>query len=328
MENLQLSRQHFISLAYNMNRSEFPNVDPLYRFLFGASSVQTIFFRLMAWLPKSQRDDGAVYKSAAELGYETGFSARTVERAHKMLEMLGFRTFIKKANGTPTNHYVFDSKKFFQYVADKLKVTVEQIRKWMGIAEAGKQAGDKMSESGVHRNLDSATMSESGAKSDPPSETVAETVPTNWRSEVRNDGGLDSDIVSATLTKIETTEEPNNKKETPTQTPSEYELRQKYLEAKGFRYGCSPEHLKKEIYRLHLLIPATHSQIEGWINEYGFRRVNNVMTYAAKNPQKVRKPLSWVTSALKNKYELPKDWMMVSNSLDYSAGPYSAFVLT
>ena len=86
MEKMQLSYSHFVALARNMHDPRFPNVHPLCRFLFEKTSVEKAFFHLILWLPKSKRADGSIYKSAAELGYQTGYCSRTMERTRKPLE--------------------------------------------------------------------------------------------------------------------------------------------------------------------------------------------------------------------------------------------------
>jgi DnaD/phage-associated family protein len=135
MEKLQLSRQSFRQLVRKMDNPEFPTDESLLMFLFGTPTAIAVFIELVKWLPYSKRPDGSIYKSDAELGAAIRRSAKSVGRARQILKEAGFTIYIKKANGTPTNHYRFDEEKFLQFMANKLNTNVETLREWFKTAK-------------------------------------------------------------------------------------------------------------------------------------------------------------------------------------------------
>jgi hypothetical protein len=323
MENLQLSRpnnltyHHFAALARSMKDPRFPHADPIYRLLFGPASVQTIFFNLVHWMPKSKRKDNAVYKSARELARETGYSSRTIERATSALHKMGFSTFVKKANGTPTTHYTFDLEKFFQYVASKLNLDVERVRAWMGNPVIGNHSERRAADaSGAAQNGGMKTAVES------------ETFPNKSQSSLRTNVGVDSDKTAASITTSPNKQESNiekNNQESPTN--STMTLIERIT-------GKPPEQdnvvvvqassLKMEIHSLATMLRIQHAIIERWVTQYGLVRVKDIARRAVEDP-KVRNPGGWAKLALERGYQwaekVPED-----SGEKYITGRYAAFI--
>lgn len=314
MENLQLpqpnnlSHRHFIALVQNMKDPDFPNIEPLYRFLFGPASVRVIFFRLIYWMPKTKREDGKVYKSANQLAYETGYSARTVERARLSLKALGFETHIHKANGTPTNHYLFDLEKFLQYVATKLKTTVEQVRTWMGnpvIVQIPQKATKQVAESTHNDGVNPAEMAESS--------------PNMSRSSIGTTGGVDSAKTGASLTTNGKTEKTNSIQsniETATTEYPPYTKKEVVVDSSS---------LKMEIYSFAATLKIQYALIERWIVQYGLERVKDVAKRAVEDPN-VRNPGGWAKLALEKNYQWAEKIPTVPHHKSYTDGPYASFI--
>jgi hypothetical protein len=314
MEKMQLSYSHFVALARNMHDPRFPNVHPLCRFLFEKPSVEKAFLYLIYWLPKSKRADGSIYKSAAELAHQTGYCARTMERVRKALETMGFIVYVKKANGAPTNHYRLDVEKFLQFVAEKLKTTIEQVYAWM--ANARVPAKPVQSEQ--------AQMSESEqGETAPLSETAADTS----RSESSTDVGVqESDKTGAPVTVKNTPLKADRNEKDKLISPAQATFRDRMVDRFGEkRSSFWIEELEQEIVRMSQLINTTFEEVEGWIKTYGFQAVNNYTLYASQNSYTIRHLHAWIRRALESEYKL-KDWRMRSHSMDYSAGKYADFI--
>jgi hypothetical protein len=315
MEKLQLSYQHFVALARNMRDPRFPNVHPLCRFLFEKPSVEKAFLYLIYWLPKSKRADGSIYKSATELARQTGYCSRTMERVRTVLETMGFTVYVKKANGAPTNHYRLDVEKFLHYVAAKLKTSVEQVYAWMTNTRA-----QSKTTAGV--SLLESEQPETGQMS----ETVS---PDKSRSETRKRVGVqDSDKRGATpalKSNALTADSIGNQKHISTAQATFYDrMADRFGDKRGSGFS---KKLEEEIVRIGTLVNASFEQVEGWIDTYGFHRVNNYTKYAAQKRDKVRNPRAWVQNALENDYKLDKNWRMESSGLDYCTGRYADFVI-
>ena len=130
-EKCQVTLQSLHALVKKANHHQIPSTQALVSRLFQCKSEATIFTQLLSWMPHSVREDGAVYKSAAELALETGYSTRTIERALAALRRVAFDTFVRKASGAPTTHYILNLQKLFQSIANVFSVAVAQVKEWL-----------------------------------------------------------------------------------------------------------------------------------------------------------------------------------------------------
>ncbi len=302
MSNMQLTRQHFVSLAYNMNDPAYPNADTLYPFIFGQHSVEVIFFRLVAWMPKSRRSDGAIYKSAAELAYETSFSSRTVERAQAALKKLGFKTFVQKANHSPTKHYLFDVDKFLSFVAAKFKTTTEQIVLWMTSPKQPKKKSERPSKSAPN-DYATAILSESKTDDSRPNvgvngDKMSESTAPECRSSVPQDVGDHSDKTVETVLQTET---PIFKRSWKTMG---MEGRKQLSEAMDQEFPRSER--RTEIFHLSTLLKFTPADVEDYIARCGMERIKEVGKYALEEVD-ILTPDRWTRWMLDNAWST-NDW--------------------
>jgi hypothetical protein len=128
----QITISNLNLLVRNAKHPDIPNYDALMHVFFGRKRAHiSVFNCLMRWFPRAKRADGAVYKSARELACETVSSESSVNRAIPVLREIGFDTFLKKANGAPTNHFLLNTERFIARLATVFQATVEQIRDWL-----------------------------------------------------------------------------------------------------------------------------------------------------------------------------------------------------
>lgn len=306
MEKLQLTRQQIIALAKNQDNPDLRYEKAFLMHLFGSANNVFVFENLIGWLPYSKRPDGSIYKSDAELAKETGLSKGTIERSRKILKDAGFDIYVKKANGAPTNHYRFDLEKFIQFVAGKLNAEVEKVRAWLHSLTRSKAAvkSQQSDEMDTHKPVKIT-----------PADSASGTPQTD---EITATNLLKSSTVSTA--EITTTNE---------KTSGSADDCWVY-DRKAMLYGriSSPDiqnEVRAEVHRLHLLLKLPETQIEDWINEYGYYRVNNLTRYAFED-HRVKYPESWVALGLKNKFKLDSKWQPVTSRIDYQTGPYVGFV--
>ncbi len=304
MEKLQLTRQQIITLAKNQDNPDLRYEKAFLMHLFGSANNIIIFETLIGWLPYSKRPDGSIYKSDADLAKENGLSTKTIERARKILKEAAFEVYLKKANGVPTNHYRFDLEKFIHFVAKKLNTEIEKVRAWLQNPVRSKAV--KAAE--VRQTNESA------------SDKSTKVTSSNSRNEARLTVEPASDKESKSLTASTAT--PNDNIENSLEPTPASEVTALDNAEGGFG---SDNQLKLEINRIHSILKIPHAEIEAWIKEYGFNRINNVTRYATESGE-VRYPSNWVRSALKNKIPLKSNWKEVTSYLDYTTGRYADFI--
>lgn len=130
-ERIRISETQFSNLVRGLKDPRFGDAEALYRFIFGPPSVRAIFFHLAKWMPKSRLADGSIHRSAAEIARDTGYSPGTVDHNRAALEAIGFDIKLRKANGTPTNHYALNPERFFAFMGEKLGRSPAEIRALM-----------------------------------------------------------------------------------------------------------------------------------------------------------------------------------------------------
>ena len=75
--------------------------------------------QMLYWSDKGKRKDGFVFKTKAELEYETTLSSKVQDRCRKLLESQGLlETKLIKAHGVPTLHYKMDKTAFFSKILE------------------------------------------------------------------------------------------------------------------------------------------------------------------------------------------------------------------
>lgn len=87
---------------------------------------------MLRWLlylfPKSRREDGAIYKSAAEWQAQVGLSKNQVDRLKKLiLPRCGVDVTVRKANGAPTCHYYLDGWRFLRRLGAVLRLPIPYL---------------------------------------------------------------------------------------------------------------------------------------------------------------------------------------------------------
>lgn len=109
------------NLLKSLQKPQFRRVASLCVALAGDFEGGMMLRHLLSLLPRSKREDGAVYKSATEWQAELGVTANQVYRVNKhVLPQLGFDITVKKAHGAPTNHYRLNAWAFLRRLSDVL----------------------------------------------------------------------------------------------------------------------------------------------------------------------------------------------------------------
>jgi len=300
MEKLQLTRQQIIALAKNQDDPKLRHEKAFLMHLFGSALIVDVFEILIGWLPYAKRPDGSIYKSDVELAEETGFSTKTIERARKILKESGFDIYIRKANGTPTNHYRLDLEKFIQFVSQKLKVEIEKVREWLQSPIRSKTTKARQTDVADSEQQSTST----------PTTNRTETRPTVEATFVRESKSL------TTSTTVFSNSLENNLEPTPAPEVTS-------LDNSEGGSGYEIE-LKTEINHFQSILKIPYTEIATWITESGFHRINNLTKYATESGE-VKYPSHWVRWALKNKIPLKSNWKEVNSRLDWETDPYAAF---
>lgn len=91
----------------------------IYVELLGDYNTAILLNQIIFWSDKSKRKDGYFFKTYDEWEEELCLTKYQVRRSTEKLKKLGFvETKIKKANGSPTLHYKFDSEVFADSIVE------------------------------------------------------------------------------------------------------------------------------------------------------------------------------------------------------------------
>lgn len=154
-------------LVKSLKREEYKAVDALLRAVADDFAGGVMLNWLLDWLPKAGRADGAVYKSAPEWQSYVGLTRHQVDRVNKhILPKCGFTITIKKANGSPTNHYYFDGWKFLHRVSEVLRLPSSYLLKKMQKAGNGFDGIRKMDLTESAKSLTESTTKKTTKKHD------------------------------------------------------------------------------------------------------------------------------------------------------------------
>lgn len=101
--------------------------------LVGDATGGVVLHRLLQWMPKSRRKDGAIWKSDAEMTAETGFSAKQLRRVRALDGFIALiESWCGKAKGAPTMHYKV-APGFFAALGRVFGMSSAMVRGMVGI---------------------------------------------------------------------------------------------------------------------------------------------------------------------------------------------------
>lgn len=273
-DTYQITLNDLNTLIRNANNPDIPHMDALMRALFGnKASVIKLCKRLLRWLPHSKRADGAVYKSARQLAEETACSPKSVTRARKSLEAIGFEVFLKKAEGAPTNHYKLNSIVFREVLAQLFGVKPVQILLWMMPDATGQDVP-------IHSDTLSPANS-AGTGQDVPN-GLGHDDPMDSTQDVP----IHSDIVAQTST---------TKNDTQRETPID-----------NITNVADTDYQLVFTEKMRRRLNTTHSTVQTWVLKYGTDRVEEVIEQAEEMQRegRIRKSMvGWIHAALKGNYQ-------------------------
>lgn len=104
--------QNYIAKFAGNNVRYFPAL----AHVFGSASAAIMMSQLLYWDGKGHRYDGWIYKTAKEMGYETGLTRYQIQTAEKVLKKFG--CIDTKIAGIPAKkHYFIDQLKLVELLS-------------------------------------------------------------------------------------------------------------------------------------------------------------------------------------------------------------------
>lgn len=118
-------------LVQDFKTDSITTIDALLVELCGGDIVAKEMLRhLLFWWPHSVRNDGAVWRTAAQWKAECGLTSSQVynKKRRLRLEKIGVIVENTKANGSPTMHFLLDANKFTAAIAKAIKWSIISLK--------------------------------------------------------------------------------------------------------------------------------------------------------------------------------------------------------
>lgn len=276
---------HFLTnVTRAANDPEMPSFRELMKKVLGPISHVYVMEEILKWMPCSRRADGTIYKSSIDIARERGLSKRTVDRAVKKLETIGFERTIKKAKGAPTAHYSLNLTIFVRAIAKVLDIHWLYVSQWM---ENASSANDSQ----IGNIGDGVTEDQNGSTSQ--SDNINDAAEsTSIVQQSQHDNRLSGEIdVAKKPTSFTTDTTRDNSYKTP---------------RSGYKTTPMPTHHPVlppwEVESIQFSLGTSTSNILTWVQKYGPDRVREVVK-AAKDDARVQNKGAWVRRALEKGYE-------------------------
>ncbi|MBZ0293491.1 MAG: hypothetical protein K8L99_13065, partial [Anaerolineae bacterium] len=121
------------NFTVHTNLPQVKSVDSLLVQMTGDFTAGMMLKNLIRWWPCARKEGGWIYKSAQDWMKDLGLTERMIGRVHRqhLLEAVGVKTAVMRANGSPTKHYVLNVETFVQKLAAFAGVAVDQVEALM-----------------------------------------------------------------------------------------------------------------------------------------------------------------------------------------------------